>query len=616
MKRVIFLLFLLIFSLSVISDAFAEERDESTVIGSGEYGNDVTWSLTRDGILTIEGTGSMRNDEPHRVPWLVTADLENIPIKTVIIGDGITNIGANAFSSCIRLTNVSIPDSVTKIGAYAFYECSRLENLRLAAGIRDIDSNSLQKCTALQKIDVSEENPYYTSIEGILYSKDLTTLVYCPGGNRKVFRIPDSVTCISKHCFSECSQLTSLTIPESVSSIEGAIFTKDTPLRSAGPAGGDYDIQFGWKNRIPDYAFHQCVNLSSLTLPEDLTEIGDWAFCHCGLEEVTIPEGVTQIGFYAFSNCSDLKSILFLGSSPSIADMCFYLDTATAWYPPDQGWKETDMQNYDGNLTWIESGTPVFLSENALTIPVKESYSLLVSTENGTNINAVWSSSNNSAAVVNSEGIVIARKYGKSTISAAVENGRRSVSCEVQTLFWDVADPGKYYFRPVYWAAENGITKGYDLEYFAPQGECSREQIMMFLWRLADQPEPASTSSRFYDVKKGSYYYKAVLWGVEQGITNGFSTGPYAGKFGVGLPCTREQAMTFLWRMSGMPSPASSVNKFTDVEPGDYFFKAVLWAFENGIAKGYSDGTYGVNQNCLREHIVTFLSRYSDSVAN
>ena len=92
------------------------------------------------------------------------------------------------------------------------------------------------------------------------------------------------------------------------------------------------------------------------------------------------------------------------------------------------------------------------------------------------------------------------------------------------------------------------ITKGYNLEYFDPGRDCTREDMMTFLWRLAGQPEPKTTSSAFPDVVKGKYYYKAVLWGVEKGITSGYSSGEYAGKFGVGLACQREHMVTFLSR--------------------------------------------------------------------
>ena len=233
----------------------------------------------------------------------------------------------------------------------------------------------------------------------------------------------------------------------------------------------------------------------------------------------------------------------------------------------------------------------------------------------GTATDLVWTSSNETVATVDQDGVVTAKKYGKATITVTVPGTNLSASCEVQTLFWDVADSSQYYFRHVYWAAEAGITKGYNLEYFGPQLECTREQMMTFLWRMAGKPEPTTTKNPFPDVPSSAYYHKAVLWGVEKGITNGFSSGEYAGKFGVGLPCTREQAMTFLWRMAGKPNPSSSTNPFADIKPSDYYYKAVLWASQNGIANGYTSGEYagkyGVGLACLREHMVTFLSRYN-----
>ncbi len=284
--------------------------------------------------------------------------------------------------------------------------------------------------------------------------------------------------------------------------------------------------------------------------------------------------------------------------------------TTTAYY---DGLDLLDQDSADVMLAPI-TVDKLTLDQTNLSLAVNATTKLTADT-GGVAMDLVWTSSNETVATVDQNGVVTAKKYGKATITVTVPGTDLSASCEVQTLFWDVADSSQYYFRHVYWAAEAGITKGYDLEYFGPQLECTREQMMTFLWRMAGKPNPKTTRNPFPDVPSNAYYYKAVLWGVENGITNGFSSGEYAGKFGVGLPCTREQAMTFMWRMAGKPEPKAGANPFKDIKPGDYYYKAVLWASQNGIANGYTSGEYagkyGVGLACLREHMVTFLSRYN-----
>ena len=172
--------------------------------------------------------------------------------------------------------------------------------------------------------------------------------------------------------------------------------------------------------------------------------------------------------------------------------------------------------------------------------------------------------------------------------------------------FKDVYSSSLYYYEPVYWASNAGITNGYfNKSWFKPKDTCTREQMVTFLWRMKGSPEPSLTKSPFSDVTSGKYYYKAVLWAYEKGITKGYSNRT----FGVGKVCLREQAMTFLWRAAGSPEPTSN-NTFSDIKNNTYYYNAVLWGCENGITKGYSDGTFGPSKNCLREHVITFLYRY------
>ncbi|MBR4655186.1 MAG: type I pullulanase [Oscillospiraceae bacterium] len=170
--------------------------------------------------------------------------------------------------------------------------------------------------------------------------------------------------------------------------------------------------------------------------------------------------------------------------------------------------------------------------------------------------------------------------------------------------FMDVVG-GKYYYKSVYWAFEHDpqITGGKTDTTFGVGSPCTREQIVTFLWKAYDAVEPTDTSNPFTDVKDSKYYFKPVMWAKEKGITGGVSSS----LFGVGQPCKREQAVTFLWKAAGSPTPKTTKSPFTDVPNGKYYYKAVLWAYENNITGGVSKTEFGVGRTCTREQIVTFL---------
>ncbi len=172
--------------------------------------------------------------------------------------------------------------------------------------------------------------------------------------------------------------------------------------------------------------------------------------------------------------------------------------------------------------------------------------------------------------------------------------------------FVDVLE-GAYYYDAVLWAVNHDpqITNGTDATHFSPNRTCTRAQVVTFLWRAMGEPEPTKTDNPFTDVKEGQYYYKAVLWAVENNITNGVS--PTA--FGPDRGCTRAQVVTFLWRAEGQPEPTKADNPFTDVKADQYYYKAVLWAVEKDITKGTSADKFSPDATCTRGQIVTFLYR-------
>ena len=170
-------------------------------------------------------------------------------------------------------------------------------------------------------------------------------------------------------------------------------------------------------------------------------------------------------------------------------------------------------------------------------------------------------------------------------------------------VFVDVAT-GSYYEDAVDWAVENGITQGTDDTHFSPDGICTRAQAVTFLWRNAGSPAPKTNTMPFTDVNAGSYYYDAVLWAVENGITEGTSDTT----FSPNATCTRARIVTFLWR-SEMSPAAGTANPFADVKSTAYYANAVLWAVKAGITKGTTNTTFSPDADCTRAQIVTFLWR-------
>ena len=197
--------------------------------------------------------------------------------------------------------------------------------------------------------------------------------------------------------------------------------------------------------------------------------------------------------------------------------------------------------------------------------------------------------------------------------SYTFENVRRTHTIEVifmkangnpQTgVFVDVAT-GSYYEDAVDWAVENGITQGTDDTHFSPDGICTRAQAVTFLWRTAGSPASKTHAMPFTDVPVGSYYYDAVLWAVENGITKGTSDTT----FSPNMTCSRAQIVAFLWRSEKSPA-AGTANPFTDVKSTAYYAVAVLWAVKENITEGTTNTTFSPDADCTRAQIVTFLWR-------
>jgi hypothetical protein len=183
------------------------------------------------------------------------------------------------------------------------------------------------------------------------------------------------------------------------------------------------------------------------------------------------------------------------------------------------------------------------------------------------------------------------------------EPGDEEPGEEEVTVFTDV-DEDAYYAEAVAWAVANEITKGTSETTFSPDDDCTRAQVVTFLWRYAGKPEPTTTENPFTDVEEDTDYYKAILWAYENGITTGTSETTFSPE----ETCTRAQVVTFLWRYEGELT-YEEAETFTDVAEDAYYAKAVAWAVHEWITKGTGDGQFSPDETCTRGQVVTFLYR-------
>ncbi len=197
----------------------------------------------------------------------------------------------------------------------------------------------------------------------------------------------------------------------------------------------------------------------------------------------------------------------------------------------------------------------------------------------------------------------------KFVAQSGIDEGVINLRFHTWMYFTDITESA-YFFDAVVWASENGITAGTDAEHFSPYAPCTRAQAVTFLWRAAGSPAPVDGEIPFTDVVPTAYYFDAVCWAYENNITKGTSET----SFSPGHRCRRSEIVTFLWRSHGSPSAVQTTTNFTDVPDSIWYSEAVRWAVENGITVGTSATSFSPNQVCNRAQIVTFLYRaYSET---
>lgn len=293
-------------------------RITKAALASGICGENLTWVLEENGTLTVSGAGEMTSS----VWWNSYKD----SIKTVVIKDGATTIEEGAFRDCKNLTSITIPASVTKIGDYAFENCKSLASITIPASVTNIGEDVFSGCSTLARIEVDSENQNYTSLDGVLFSKDLTKIIRYPEGRSGDYTIPSNVTIIGNFAFKGCAGLTNVIIPNGVTSIEDNAFRECISLTNVTIPNGVTYIGYGVflkcenltdvvvpnsVNKMNNMVFYDCKNLKNVTLSSNLKSIQYGTFGDCAaLETIEIPNSVTCIDEAAFASCSSLKSIV------------------------------------------------------------------------------------------------------------------------------------------------------------------------------------------------------------------------------------------------------------------------------------------------------------------
>ncbi|GHT72228.1 hypothetical protein FACS189456_0140 [Bacteroidia bacterium] len=359
---------------------------------------DVTAILTEaDSTLTVSGTGAMINSTAFNAPWYSSCTA----IKTIIIEEGITNIGNWSFYACNNLTSINFPNSVTNIGDQVFQGCSRLTNVNILNSITNIGNGAFSysgltsitipssvthigdgaftRCYGLAFINVSPDNADYSAEDGVLFDKNKTALLRYPNGKvGTTYTIPNSVTSIGQSAFMDCSTLISLSISNGVTNIGQQAFSYCNNLTALNVAtdndsySSEYGVLFN-KNKSVLIQYPKGKGETSYIIPNSVTRIERDAFggCH-NLTAVTIPNSVTSIGFQSFDGCDGLTSITIPGSVAIIEafafEYCYGLTSVTNLNPKPLTDICTNCTFYGvdiGNITLYTPACALFAYQNA-----------------------------------------------------------------------------------------------------------------------------------------------------------------------------------------------------------------------------------------------------------
>ena len=511
------------------------------------------------GVVTIPETVTCEGDETTYTVTSVADKLfsQKYNITEVHLPDTITTVGERSFDQIHGLNYINIPQSLTTLTGIQAFGYGGWDNLEAGEWLMD----TLYVPASLETWNqcAFSGNKYTTAV-----LEDGLHMVgsYGISNNAKLtdVKMASTVQYLKNNAFSSCEALESIELPEGLLYIGDQAFQGD-PLKSVTlPSSLKYVGTQAFESLKYDYS----------TYPSTVTYVG--------ASEIALGGGVTGLGWNAFYK--DAKLTAVLGSQQNLlVERCDFTET------PDVVWDgKTSIPA--GDWSRVPAGTTVTVSGS-----VRIDGTLII--EDGAKVEVAPGGRLNIGMDAEVDQSKISWIY---VPTVPVEPQQPAVRFE------DVQDENAFYFAPVYWAVEQGITTGKTATTFDPNGTCTRGQAVTFLWRAAGSPEPKGSTMPFTDVASGSYCEKAVLWAVENGITNGTTETTFSPNAG----CTRAQIVALICR-SQQGTPAAGDLPFTDAPAWAY--DAIAWSYQQGIVKGTTETTFSPNALCTRGQIVTFLYR-------
>ena len=543
----------------------------------------------------------------------VTAALPdyNETVQTLIFPDTVQDIGGG-FGDSWALTQVKLPAALTALRNSAFRRCYALTTLHIPAKVSSIDPEALYECTGMTAITVDPANPYFTAVDGVLYNKAMTELIYYPHAKAGTeYRVPDTVTKIGGYAFEGCANLERIVLPAGLKTIGMQAFIRCTALREINLPEGLTTVE-GWST------FAYCESLESITIPTTLTYVAENMFNDCtSLQTCRLHDGITELRQGAFNGCSSLRSFQLPPKVTAITSGLFMACTSLE-----------DLEIHSG-ITSIGSRAFMYCFDlTELTIPATvtqidehaygfDRHIIEETLEEGRTILGYAGTEAERYARENGVPFVnLGAAPGNETPPPSItpEPGDAGVvpdpdtgtdpSVPSESAFADVP-PTFYCYEPVSWAVYEGITNGTGPSTFSPNQPCSQSEILTFLWRAVFSPEPgAENPYTDPDVSPEQFYYEAALWAWEEGVVDDPALDMSSG-------CTRSDVVLYLWRREGCPEPdpLADGRDFADVPAGAEYADAVRWAVGRNITTGTDASSFSPDKVCTRGEIVTFLWR-------